>query len=58
MEKKPNYDSGIDCDFESSNCLWTWRKDIANGFFITSGVTLQGNDSGPRTDGDDKDGGE
>lgn len=57
MEKQPNYASGIDCDFESLNCLWTWRKDIANGFYITSGVKLHGNDSGPKTDADDKEGG-
>lgn len=58
MEKQPNYASGIDCDFESLNCLWTWRKDIANGFYITSGERIQGNDTGPKTDADDKEGGE
>lgn len=34
--------SGIDCDFET-NCTWTWRKDIAHGFFITSANKLEPN---------------
>lgn len=38
-----------DCDFETE-CTWTWRKDIANGFFITAGDKLEANDTGPKTD--------
>ncbi|KAJ3662401.1 hypothetical protein Zmor_006752 [Zophobas morio] len=38
-----------DCDFES-NCAWTWRKDIANGFFVASGDKFAENDTGPRVD--------
>jgi anaplastic lymphoma kinase len=38
-----------DCDFETE-CKWTWRKDIANGFFVTSGSKLSENDTGPRVD--------
>lgn len=41
--------SQTDCNFED-DCLWTWRKDIANGFFITTGTGLQADEAGPKTD--------
>ncbi|XP_060520697.1 tyrosine-protein kinase receptor [Cylas formicarius] len=41
--------SGVSCSFEN-DCKWTWRKDIANGFYITSGAQFKSNDSGPKVD--------
>ncbi|XP_008194070.1 tyrosine-protein kinase receptor isoform X2 [Tribolium castaneum] len=38
-----------DCEFETE-CTWTWRKDIANGFFVTSGDKLAMNETGPKVD--------
>ncbi|RZB84911.1 hypothetical protein BDFB_007157 [Asbolus verrucosus] len=49
--------SDTDCNFET-DCTWTWRKDIANGFFITSGNKFSENDTGPRTDANSKEYGE
>lgn len=55
-EKQHEYESGINCDFET-DCLWTWRKDIANGFYITTGGKFGVNETGPRTDADKREGG-
>uniref|UniRef100_A0AAR5P3V4 Tyrosine-protein kinase receptor n=1 Tax=Dendroctonus ponderosae TaxID=77166 RepID=A0AAR5P3V4_DENPD len=41
--------SKYDCKFEN-DCCWTWRKDEAHGFFITSGGYLEGNQTGPPED--------
>ncbi|KAG5862765.1 hypothetical protein JTB14_033855 [Gonioctena quinquepunctata] len=48
-DKQIEYKTGIDCDFEN-DCQWTWRKDVANGFFITSGGKNGANETGPRVD--------
>ncbi|XP_057655482.1 tyrosine-protein kinase receptor isoform X1 [Diorhabda carinulata] len=56
LEKLNQFESGVDCDFEN-DCLWTWRKDIVNGFFITSGSKYGAHESGPRTDADNSEGG-
>nr|CAH7767694.1 unnamed protein product [Callosobruchus chinensis] len=47
--RQQDSDRNVNCDFED-NCLWTWRKDIANGFFIASGHNVASNETGPRTD--------
>lgn len=54
---KKFFESSTDCDFES-DCIWTWRKDIANGFFRTSGKDFVGNQTGPKRDADGKEYGE
>ncbi|CAH0545803.1 unnamed protein product [Brassicogethes aeneus] len=41
--------TGVDCDFETE-CTWTWRKDIAHGFYITSPDKIQPGETGPKTD--------
>nr|XP_023027843.1 ALK tyrosine kinase receptor isoform X2 [Leptinotarsa decemlineata] len=56
LEKHTEYETGVDCDFEN-DCLWTWRKDVANGFFITSGGKYGVNETGPRMDADQREGG-
>uniref|UniRef100_A0A6P7FI40 Tyrosine-protein kinase receptor n=1 Tax=Diabrotica virgifera virgifera TaxID=50390 RepID=A0A6P7FI40_DIAVI len=56
VEKLHEFEAGVDCDFEN-DCVWTWRKDIANGFFITSGTKYGLNETGPRTDADNSEGG-
>ncbi|KAL3284751.1 hypothetical protein HHI36_018894 [Cryptolaemus montrouzieri] len=48
--------SDTDCNFEE-DCLWTWRKDIANGFFITSAKSYNQGETGPHNDANGKDGG-
>ncbi|KAK9885852.1 hypothetical protein WA026_013730 [Henosepilachna vigintioctopunctata] len=48
--------SDTDCNFEE-DCLWTWRKDIANGFFITSSKIYNTGENGPQNDANGKDGG-
>lgn len=48
---------GWNCDFESE-CKWTWRKDIANGFFITSPDKYEANETGPSVDANQKSYGE
>ncbi|XP_018579561.1 ALK tyrosine kinase receptor isoform X2 [Anoplophora glabripennis] len=52
-EDKKVYESETDCEFET-DCLWTWRKDIANGFFRTWGKNFGANETGPRTDANNK----
>ncbi|CAH1983529.1 unnamed protein product [Acanthoscelides obtectus] len=47
--RQQDFDRNVNCDFED-NCLWSWRKDIANGFFIASGHNVGANETGPRTD--------
>lgn len=44
---------GTHCDFEGE-CPWTWRKDIANGFYVATGGKLGENETGPRTDADNR----
>ncbi|XP_030763017.1 ALK tyrosine kinase receptor isoform X2 [Sitophilus oryzae] len=44
-----HYVSEYNCNFDN-DCKWTWRKDIANGFFITSGGKMKDGDIGPRQD--------
>ncbi|CAG9855575.1 unnamed protein product [Phyllotreta striolata] len=55
-EKTNEFEPGIDCDFEN-DCLWHWRKDIANGFFITSGSKVLEGETGPKSDADNSEGG-
>ncbi|KAG5888423.1 hypothetical protein JTB14_020198 [Gonioctena quinquepunctata] len=55
-DKRIDYKTGIDCDFEN-DCQWTWRKDVANGFFITSGGKNGANETGPRVDAEKREGG-
>ncbi|XP_050297012.1 tyrosine-protein kinase receptor isoform X2 [Anthonomus grandis grandis] len=44
------YFTDYNCNFEN-DCKWTWRKDIANGFYITTGGNhLTENDTGPKVD--------
>ncbi|CAG9816232.1 unnamed protein product [Phaedon cochleariae] len=53
VEQPGEFEAGIDCDFEN-DCLWTWRKDVANGFFIAAGGAEGG---GPAADADQREGG-
>lgn len=46
-EEKVKDTEETDCNFEKE-CKWTWRKDIANGFFVTNGQKFTENDTGPR----------
>lgn len=46
-EEKVKDTEETDCNFEKE-CKWTWRKDIANGFFVTTGQRFNENDTGPR----------
>ncbi|KAF7281667.1 hypothetical protein GWI33_004443 [Rhynchophorus ferrugineus] len=48
-----HYVPEFNCNFDN-DCKWTWRKDIATGFFITSGGKLKANDSGPRQDANER----
>ncbi|XP_066255961.1 tyrosine-protein kinase receptor isoform X2 [Euwallacea similis] len=54
--RKKHYVSEYNCDFES-DCSWTWRKDVANGFFITSGIHVKTNVTGPKIDANGREGG-
>ncbi|KAG5862756.1 hypothetical protein JTB14_033846 [Gonioctena quinquepunctata] len=55
-DKQIEYKTGIDCDFEN-DCQYTWRKDVANGFSITSGGKNGANETGPRVDAEKREGG-
>lgn len=46
-EEKMKDTEETDCNFEKE-CKWTWRKDIANGFFVTNGQKFTETDTGPR----------
>ncbi|KAL1518252.1 hypothetical protein ABEB36_001900 [Hypothenemus hampei] len=51
--KQVEYVVEYNCNFESE-CQWAWRKDIANGFFITSGGHIKKNQTGPKLDANER----